>query len=559
MFRIKPIHIFIALLIILVVVWWFFYYKKSTFEGAEDSRPHVFVDDDRVTISFDKNDGSIILSTDNSDDVVIHRNGSIDNDSSGSVNNSGKHKGMAFTYTNRDAEVVIICISFNEKDSHVLVIDSNNYNILGQVAYNNGELFDMHINDSKIEGQISLSDSTDPKRISDVDSKKSSYGTKISGHDNTYSMGKNLRAYLGPDHIKTMDLENWLTRIESKKGESLIIVCDTDIHLPKYYIAFTLFMVKGEFYIDPILIHKKKPEEYGDKEEEEKEEDKKEDKGGRKKAGEEKEASVPKQIIDFWKQEMSTNDYIKKTQIVPLSCQTCPSQCSSNAATTASPATGSSNKNAPASGPLSNFANNTVNTAGGVANNAINTAGGIAGAGLLGAGVGAGLLGSSAINTAGGVANSTVNTAGGTLGKLADVAGGTLGKVADVAGGVAKSAVGGATALGLGAGKLGEKAIGTAGGVTNNAIDKTTGLLKPGQGGMQGGMQFAGQQGQLQYNQQGQLVMVQPGQQINGQMIPMPGYKFAFPPVAQYPGMQQVPVQSSDFMPVTADFSKFSK
>jgi len=41
-------------------------------------------------------------------------------------------------------------------------------------------------------------------------------------------------------------------------------------------------------------------------------------------------------------------------------------------------------------------------------------------------------------------------------------------------------------------------------------------------------------------------------------MIPMPGYRFAFPPVSQYPGMQQTPIQTSDFMPVTADFSKFA-
>jgi hypothetical protein len=63
-----------------------------------------------------------------------------------------------------------------------------------------------------------------------------------------------------------------------------------------------------------------------------------------------------------------------------------------------------------------------------------------------------------------------------------------------------------------------------------------------------------GGQGQLQFNQQGQLVMSQTG----GQMIPMPGYQFAFPPVMQYPGMKAVSIESSDFMPVTADFSKFS-
>jgi hypothetical protein len=134
--------------------------------------------------------------------------------------------------------------------------------------------------------------------------------------------------------------------------------------------------------------------------------------------------------------------------------------------------------------------------------------------------------------------------------------------VANAAGGVAKSAVGGATALGLGAEKLGEKALGTVGGVANNAIDKTTGLLRPGrQAGyydQKGNFIQNGQQGGLQYNQQGQLVMVQPGQQSGGQMVPTPGYQFAFPPVMQYPGMQAATIQTSDFMPVTADFSKFS-
>jgi len=344
MFSIKPIHILIGAVIVLLAFWLFSYYRKSTFEGA--GLVHTFVDDDYQTISFDTSDGSVTIETDDMDDIVIYKDGSIDGDDSNVANRSNGYEN-AFIYTSVDLELAIIYISPNESDSYVLILDSNNYDILGYIAYVDGDMFDMNDDaDASSEGIISVKESTDTKRISDVKSKKSSYGVKVT--DKVYDMGKNNEIDFGPDNVKTMDEQEWCILIEPDQEESLVVICSDNTHSPYYYIAFTLFMVNGELYVDPVLIHKRTDEDgYGEGDEGEGDEGEgdegegDEEKGGKGGKGDGKSGSVPQQIIDFWKKEMSTNDYIKKTQIVPMSCQTCPSQCG----TANSPASNTNNNN----------------------------------------------------------------------------------------------------------------------------------------------------------------------------------------------------------------------
>ena len=188
-------------------------------------------------------------------------------------------------------------------------------------------------------------------------------------------------------------------------------------------------------------------------------------------------------------------------------------------------------------------------------------------------GLGAEMLGGVAVIGAAGVASQAIDTTG-------NIIGGTVGTVGDVAktgisaaSGLGQSAIGGATQLGVGAEKLvgtamddttklGTAAIGGVSGVANNAISTTGGMVgdisrigsgrqgtagnyygdvRNNQGYMGVGTGGTGGTGGTQFRTSGQGIQVQgvPGQD-------------------QYYGA--IPSRpSTDFIPVTSDFSKFGR
>jgi len=216
------------------------------------------------------------------------------------------------------------------------------------------------------------------------------------------------------------------------------------------------------------------------------------------------------------------------------------------------------------------FGNNLVDKTTGVANNAI---GGATALGL-GAALGATVLGATAVGAASKVAGEGIGGAT-SLGNNAIRGASSLGNNAiGGASSLGNNAIGGATKLGQGVTNAAGQAVGSAGGVLNNTVDKLTGLagglgsgakdlLKSGQRqiGVQGqGVQSQGVQGQGVQGQgvQGQGVQSQ-GVQGQGQLVGQPpgqqyaGYQFAFPATNCGPLMMNPIVPTSNFRDFSAN------
>jgi len=145
------------------------------------------------------------------------------------------------------------------------------------------------------------------------------------------------------------------------------------------------------------------------------------------------------------------------------------------------------------------------------------------------------------INDGKSVINNTVDNVSNVAGKTVDTAGNVIGKTVDVAGNAITGAekVVGATALGagvavggvaIGASKVLNNAINTTGSVANNLIDIGQGQGSAGQGSA--------------------------GQGSAGQS---PGFATGAPPIDNYSYYGALPAKGANYMPITADFSKFGK
>lgn len=219
-----------------------------------------------------------------------------------------------------------------------------------------------------------------------------------------------------------------------------------------------------------------------------------------------------------------SNNYLLKTQIVPPVCPSCPSTtCASTTSTT----TGSSSTKTDASGNIisdtvtstSNVLGKTVDTAGNVVNKTLDTAGNILNktvdttSNLLTSGA----TGASNLLTSGATGATNLLTSG--------VSGATD---------LAKSTVSGTVDLAKDAGsgllKFGDKALDK----TGNVIG---GLTQPGYGGGNTGGYAGGY----------------------GSGYSAPGFSRGSPPIDNYSYYGALPRPGSNYIPITADFSAFSK
>lgn len=193
-----------------------------------------------------------------------------------------------------------------------------------------------------------------------------------------------------------------------------------------------------------------------------------------------------------------SDNYILKTQVVPPVCPTCPNCPSSSGTCT--------------------------------------DCGGQGGSGTMTGNVSASGTGGAPIATAASnTVNNTVSTAGNVAGETVDAAGNVIGGAASGAGAVVGGvAIGAGEAVGgiaRGAAGIVNNAINTTGSIANNLID-----------GAQGQSGYGGQYG---YG----------GQSRYGQ----PGFSTGNPPIDNYSYYGALPAKGANYMPVTADFSKFSK
>jgi hypothetical protein len=287
------------------------------------------------------------------------------------------------------------------------------------------------------------------------------------------------------------------------------------------------------------------------------------------------------------------SNYVLKTQVIPPICPACPS-CPSVSNNVSCPACGQqgtgghgtdasnntlaniiadayaqtlqsqgrygSNSLGGVSNNLVNqtagLGNNLVNQTAGLGNNVVDTAGGLAGGALLGAtglGLGAEMLASDIVSTVG----QTVQGVAGTAGQVAQSAIGGVTKLGTGAEeGVTKlgtSAIGGVTELGKDATTLGTSAIGGVSGVANNAI-YTAGNLGSGPAGPSQGRGGAGNyQGDLQGNRgymgTGVATGAAAGSAYN--TAGAPGFNNYYGAIPPRP--------TTNFIPVTSDFSKFGR
>ena len=159
------------------------------------------------------------------------------------------------------------------------------------------------------------------------------------------------------------------------------------------------------------------------------------------------------------------------------------------------------------------------------------------------------------LSETGNLANKTLDTASGAFDKTLDTASGLasgLGKgVGSVASGLGKGLAG----LGTDASEMVQGVSSDVAGLGNNVINSTTGLAEDAGSGLM----------QLSQQQQYQQMMQQPGymQPGSGYGYPtqQPGMGYGYP--TQQPGMgysypQQCPKTTSNFMPITNDFSQFA-
>jgi len=220
-----------------------------------------------------------------------------------------------------------------------------------------------------------------------------------------------------------------------------------------------------------------------------------------------------------------TDDYMLKTQIVPPVCPACPSAtCAAGTGTGVGTGTGTGTGASTGSGsqPISDA----VKTTGAVAEKAIGTTGDILKS-----------FGSSAKDVSMGTVDLTKTAVGGTVGIAKDVVGGTVGLARDAAGGVtglvkdaAKGTVG-----------LVKDTAGGAIGLTKDAVKGTVNLAK-------GKYSSNSNSNDTNYSWAGRNQSS--GYDDDGRMGPMDPYT--------YNGALKKK-GTSDFMPVTANFSAFSR
>jgi hypothetical protein len=206
-----------------------------------------------------------------------------------------------------------------------------------------------------------------------------------------------------------------------------------------------------------------------------------------------------------------SDDYMLKTQIVPPVCPACPSCPAVKTSGVCTNCGGNGGSGTQQSGYSDNR-----NTIGGVANNLIDTTG----KGITSAATGATNLGTSAVTGTVGLAKDTV---GGAVGLAKETVGGTVG--------LAKETVGGAVGL----------AKDTVGGAVNLAERAVSGIVNMG-----GPTQIPGNP----YAQQ--------RQGTNGQGMGINNYGNPSADIYSYYGA--VPQRSSsNYMPISSDFSKFGR
>jgi hypothetical protein len=273
--------------------------------------------------------------------------------------------------------------------------------------------------------------------------------------------------------------------------------------------------------------------------------------------------------------------YILKSQVVPPVCPACPA-CPNVSNNVSCPACGKHGDNSSSSdgGSLAGIIsaayqqqvqqnrntpqpdNSGANSAGGVINNLINqTASGVGTIGSTVTGLASGVenTASNLVGTAGSTIQGVVDSTGKTATTLASGAEGAVTGVADDATKIGQSAIGGATVLGAGA-------IGTVGGVADNAlntvddlgsktlnsVDKLGNNLTKSNGSPSPNG-TASSLGAGYYQNPGM------GSSGGGKMQPGGGFKTTGTPgFNDYYGAVP-PRPTSNFMPVTADFSKFGR
>lgn len=307
----------------------------------------------------------------------------------------------------------------------------------------------------------------------------------------------------------------------------------------------------------------------------------------------------------------NSSDYIRKSEIVPPVCPGCPpcpnvtpASCnlSINSNGEIVDCTGKKYENtngvlgaSPATfGGVGTAVGNTISSAvgdvAGVANTGLTETGDVikSGMGILAPTV------DNTVNTAGDVVEKGLDTATGALDKTLDTAGGAFDKTLDTAGNALETTVGGATdmvgdiasgigegvggigkgigegvsGLGTGASDLVQGVSSDAASIGNNMIDSSADLLKSTGSGImelsqQQQQQMLNQQAMMQSNPMQQQMMqqqmmqqgyMQPGYMQSGYM--QPGYPMQ--PNMGYSYPQTCPRESSNFMPITNDFSQFT-
>ena len=281
------------------------------------------------------------------------------------------------------------------------------------------------------------------------------------------------------------------------------------------------------------------------------------------------------------------DDYMLKTQIIPPVCPSCPScnynngsacnQCGGNGGcgtrtsngdslvTGGNPIRGAIDTSGNVAGRQADSSGNVVggvvNAAGNVVGGAVTAAGNVAGGAVTAAGNVAG----GAVNAAGNVAGGAVNAAGNVINNTVDAAGNVVNKTIDTAGNVVNNTVGAATNVATGAlGAATNVATGALGAVGNvassafgafgNVLGGATNMLQPSAGTSAGAMPSQSYQ---QPNQQVGTQMQQSGGASSGSQYPVNGSTSTTDPYSYY---GQLPVKRpTEFMPITADFSSFSK
>jgi hypothetical protein len=261
-----------------------------------------------------------------------------------------------------------------------------------------------------------------------------------------------------------------------------------------------------------------------------------------------------KKMVDY--SDFDMDDYMLKTQIIPPVCPACPS-CNYNMGGACNQCGGSggcgtrtSNGDSLVTGsnPIRGMLDTSGNAAGGVVNAVGNAAGGAVNAvgNVAGGAVNAvGNVAGGAVNAVGNVAGGAVNTAGNIINTTVDTAGNVVNKTIDTAGNVVNKTVGAATNVATGAlgavGNVASSALGVFGNVLGEA-----GNMLPSGSGSQGASAGA--------------MQLQPNQQVSASATPQYPVSGSTSTTDPYSYQGALPVKkSTEFMPITADFSSFGR